>query len=167
MLGLDGAGKTQLLYQLQAQNQIISQPTTRVNVQTIHLQNNSSISVWDMGGHPQLRVLWFYYLQNTQIVIYVVDSADRDPNRIQQSKNELERLLNHQELENIPFIILFNKTDLPQAMNIEEIQEKFNITIGSKQTVTSHKIIATQITAISNTCVKEEVIKLLEKVIFE
>jgi GTPase SAR1 family protein len=40
----------------------------------------------------QIRPLWRHYFQNTQGLIFVVDSNDRD--RIGEARDELQRMLN-------------------------------------------------------------------------
>ena len=42
--------------------------------------------------HAQIRPLWRHYFQNTQGLIFVVDSNDRD--RIGEARDELHRMLN-------------------------------------------------------------------------
>ena len=39
---------------------------------------NISFTVWDVGGQDKIRPLWRHYYQNTQGVIFVVDSNDRE-----------------------------------------------------------------------------------------
>jgi GTPase SAR1 family protein len=46
---------------------------------------NISMSVWDVGGQDKIRPLWRHYYQNTQGLIFVVDSIDR--NRIEAGKS--------------------------------------------------------------------------------
>jgi hypothetical protein len=41
---------------------------------------------------PQIRPLWRHYFQNTQGLIFVVDSNDRD--RVGEARDELHRMLN-------------------------------------------------------------------------
>ncbi|CAL6011794.1 ADP-ribosylation_factor [Hexamita inflata] len=98
--------------------------------------------------------------------MYVVDSTDRDFNRLQQCRYELYKLLNYQELADIPFMIIFNKTDLANAMNNEEIQEYFNLTIGLQQivTATTHKVLAVRTSSISNKCA-QEIIRHLKNIV--
>jgi len=43
-------------------------------------------------GLFQIRPLWRHYFQNTQGLIFVVDSNDRD--RVGEAKDELHRMLN-------------------------------------------------------------------------
>jgi len=38
---------------------------------------NISFTVWDVGGQDKIRPLWRHYYQNTQGLIFVVDSNDR------------------------------------------------------------------------------------------
>ena len=45
----------------------------------------------DSAG-AQIRPLWRHYFQNTQGLIFVVDSNDRD--RIGEARDELHRMLN-------------------------------------------------------------------------
>lgn len=39
---------------------------------------NVTFTVWDVGGQEKLRPLWKHYFNNTDGLIFVVDSADRD-----------------------------------------------------------------------------------------
>ncbi len=43
-------------------------------------------------SHTQIRPLWRHYFQNTQGLIFVVDSNDRD--RVGEARDELMRMLN-------------------------------------------------------------------------
>ena len=46
----------------------------------------------DKSGFVQIRPLWRHYFQNTQGLIFVVDSNDRD--RVVEARDELHRMLN-------------------------------------------------------------------------
>ena len=61
------------------------------NVETVEYKN-ISFTVWDVGGQDKIRPLWRHYFQNTQGLIFVVDSNDRD--RIGEARDELHRMLN-------------------------------------------------------------------------
>ena len=39
---------------------------------------NINFTVWDVGGQDKIRPLWRHYYQNTQGIIFVVDSNDRE-----------------------------------------------------------------------------------------
>ncbi|KAJ4839621.1 hypothetical protein Tsubulata_026013 [Turnera subulata] len=64
---------------------------TRFNVETVEYKN-ISFTVWDVGGQDKIRPLWRHYFQNTQGLIFVVDSNDRD--RVVEARDELHRMLN-------------------------------------------------------------------------
>ena len=50
-----------------------------------------SFTVWDVGGQTKIRPLWQHYFQDTDAIIYVVDSADRE--RVSEAREELESIL--------------------------------------------------------------------------
>eukprot|EP00456_Euglypha_rotunda_P045277 TRINITY_DN3583_c0_g1_i7.p1 TRINITY_DN3583_c0_g1~~TRINITY_DN3583_c0_g1_i7.p1 ORF type:complete len:125 (+),score=26.96 TRINITY_DN3583_c0_g1_i7:137-511(+) len=83
MVGLDAAGKTTILYKLKLGEVVTTIPTIGFNVETVEYKN-ISFTVWDVGGQDKIRPLWRHYYQNTQGIIFVVDSNDRD--RIDDSK---------------------------------------------------------------------------------
>eukprot|EP00619_Florenciella_sp_RCC1007_P008993 CAMPEP_0205928366 /NCGR_PEP_ID=MMETSP1325-20131115/24648_1 /ASSEMBLY_ACC=CAM_ASM_000708 /TAXON_ID=236786 /ORGANISM="Florenciella sp., Strain RCC1007" /LENGTH=88 /DNA_ID=CAMNT_0053297393 /DNA_START=1 /DNA_END=263 /DNA_ORIENTATION=- len=77
--------------------------------------------MWDVGGCDKIRPLWRHYFQNTQALIFVVDSNDRE--RLPQAKEELQRMLQEAELHEAALLVLANKQDLPNAMSPAEIEE--------------------------------------------
>ena len=76
MVGLDAAGKTTILYKLKLGEIVTTVPTIGFNVETVEYKN-ISFTVWDVGGQDKIRPLWRHYYQNTQGLIFVVDSNDR------------------------------------------------------------------------------------------
>jgi len=73
----------------------------------------------------QIRPLWRHYFQNTQGLIFVVDSNDRD--RVGEARDELHRMLNEDELRDAVLLVFANKQDLPNAMNAAEITDKLGL----------------------------------------
>lgn len=51
----------------------------------------------------------------------MVDSNDRD--RLQQARDELNRMLNEDELRDAVLLVYANKQDLPNAMRVQEVAE--------------------------------------------
>ena len=49
---------------------------------------NVLFTVWDVGGQEKLRPLWRHYFNNTDGLIYVVDSQDRD--RVHKAAQEFK-----------------------------------------------------------------------------
>ena len=95
MVGLDAAGKTTILYKLKLGEVVTTIPTIGFNVETVEYKN-ISFTVWDVGGQDKIRPLWRHYYQNTQGLIFVVDSNDSD--RIDAARDEMHRMLNEDEL---------------------------------------------------------------------
>ncbi|KAK1769758.1 ADP-ribosylation factor family-domain-containing protein [Phialemonium atrogriseum] len=136
MVGLDAAGKTTILYKLKLGEIVTTIPTIEVavavadqwtegfNVETVEYKN-IQFTVWDVGGQDKIRPLWRHYFQNTQGIIFVVDSNDRD--RIVEAREELQRMLNEDELRDAILLVFANKQDLPNAMNAAEITDKLGL----------------------------------------
>jgi len=124
MVGLDAAGKTTILYKLKLGEIVTTIPTIGFNVETVEYKN-ISFTVWDVGGQDKIRPLWRHYFQNTQGLIFVVDSNDRE--RASEARDELMRMLNEDELRDALVLIFANKQDLPNAMNAAEITDKLGL----------------------------------------
>ena len=122
MLGLDNSGKTVILYQYKMEETVKTMPTIGFNVETIYY-NDLNLTIWDVGGN--IRYLWKHYYNGTAGIIFVVDSNDKD--RIEESAEELQKLLAEEQLINCPLLILANKQDLNDALPPGEIVEKIGI----------------------------------------
>ena len=99
-------------------------PTIGFNVETVEYKN-ISFTVWDVGGQDKIRPLWRHYYQNTQGLIFVVDSNDRD--RVEDAKDELNKMLNEDEMRDAVLLVFANKQDLPNAMPAAEVTEKLGL----------------------------------------
>ncbi|KAH9611208.1 hypothetical protein KSS87_007558, partial [Heliosperma pusillum] len=124
MLGLDAAGKTTMLYKLKIGEVVTTIPTLGFNVETVEYKN-VNFTVWDVGGQDAIRRLWRHYFQNTQGLIFVVDSNDRE--RVAEAKDELYKMLNEDELRDAVLLVLANKQDLPNVMTVSEIADKLSL----------------------------------------
>ena len=99
-------------------------PTIGFNVETVEYKN-ISFTVWDVGGQDKIRPLWRHYYQNTQGLIFVVDSNDSD--RIDAARDETHRMLNEDELRDAVLLVFANKQDLPNAMSAAEMTDKLGL----------------------------------------
>ncbi|RVE71931.1 hypothetical protein OJAV_G00056850, partial [Oryzias javanicus] len=95
MVGLDAAGKTTILYKLK------------------------------LGEIDKIRPLWRHYFQNTQGLIFVVDSNDRE--RVAESAEELSKMLLEDELKDAVLLVFANKQDLPNALSVSELADKLGL----------------------------------------
>ena len=124
MVGLDAAGKTTILYKLNVGEVVTTIPTIGFNVETIHYKN-IEMDCWDMGGQKKIRPLWHHYFENTDAIIFIVDS--NDPDRIAEAKEELALLMSHQLLKAAKLLVYANKQDLPNAMPPAVVMEKLGL----------------------------------------
>eukprot|EP00470_Lotharella_oceanica_P013554 CAMPEP_0170187792 /NCGR_PEP_ID=MMETSP0040_2-20121228/42600_1 /TAXON_ID=641309 /ORGANISM="Lotharella oceanica, Strain CCMP622" /LENGTH=213 /DNA_ID=CAMNT_0010434907 /DNA_START=33 /DNA_END=674 /DNA_ORIENTATION=- len=118
MVGLDAAGKTSMLYRLKLGEVVATVPTIGFNVETVEYKN-INFSVWDVGGQKAIRKLWRPYYHNTQGIIFVVDSCDKE--RMEIAQEELAYMLQEPELKNVPLLVLANKQDQSGAMNTKQV----------------------------------------------
>ncbi|CAI2352260.1 unnamed protein product [Caenorhabditis sp. 36 PRJEB53466] len=124
MLGLDGAGKTTILYKLKLNETVNTIPTIGFNVETVTFQK-ITLTVWDVGGQQKIRPLWKYYFPNTTTLVFVVDSSDVE--RIQDAKKELFGLLDEPELAKTHLLVFANKQDMPNAKTPAELTELLDL----------------------------------------
>merc|ERR1712124_156405 len=124
MVGLDAAGKTTILYKLKLGEIVTTIPTIGFNVETVEYKN-ISFTVWDVGGQDKIRPLWRHYFQNTQGLIFVVDSNDEA--RFEDAKQELSKMLGEDELRDAILLVFANKQDLPKAKTAAEITDKLGL----------------------------------------
>ena len=120
MIGLDAAGKTTMLYKLRLGEIVTTIPTIGFNVETVEYKD-INFTCWDVGGPDKIRPLWRHYYQNTDAIIFVVDSNDRE--RMPDFREEMQKQLAEEELRNATILIIANKQDLPNAANVDEVAE--------------------------------------------
>lgn len=125
MLGLDGAGKTTVLYKLKLNETVSTIPTIGFNVESVQPVKNVTFTVWDVGGQDKIRPLWRHYFVGCEGLVYVVDSVDRE--RFMEAKDELTWILNSEEMVGVPLVILANKQDMPRAYSPNDIATKLGL----------------------------------------
>ncbi|KAF2480907.1 P-loop containing nucleoside triphosphate hydrolase protein [Neohortaea acidophila] len=155
LLGLDNAGKTTLLEQIKGlytshhEPQLNTVPTVGQNVSVIDLPE-MYLRIWDVGGQHSLRGLWQSYFESCHAIVFVVDSTDigdgdisrlaSDNNastplkasantdaegRLGECKLVLESILQHQSTTGIPILVLANKQDCEDCVEVVRIKEGF------------------------------------------
>ncbi|XP_019140149.1 ADP-ribosylation factor-like protein 14 [Corvus cornix cornix] len=125
MLGLDSAGKSTLLYKFRYKDAFLTMPTIGFNVDMIEAGKDFTLTFWDVGGQKKMRELWSNFLEDTEGLLYVVDSSDK--RRLEESRREFELILKNESIKNIPVVVLANKQDLPGALNAEEITRRLKM----------------------------------------
>uniref|UniRef100_K3WH20 ADP-ribosylation factor n=1 Tax=Globisporangium ultimum (strain ATCC 200006 / CBS 805.95 / DAOM BR144) TaxID=431595 RepID=K3WH20_GLOUD len=129
ILGLDAAGKTTLLYKLKLGEVVMTIPTIGFNVEKFTYKN-IEFTAWDIGGQSGLRPLWKHYFQNTDAMIFVVDSTDED--RIPEAAELLVELFKREELQNAKLLVLANKQDHPGCMPLHDVREELRLDTVTK-----------------------------------
>lgn len=74
-----------------------------------------------MGGQKSLRSYWRNYFEQTDGLVWVVDSADR--RRLEDTAAELASLLKEERLAGATLLVLANKQDMPGALPPGEIEQ--------------------------------------------
>jgi len=72
------------------------------------------------------RPYWKNYYQNTDAIIYMVDSADKRRN--DEAAEELESLMSEELLATCPVLVFANKQDLINAQTSSEVMEYLELT---------------------------------------
>jgi len=119
MCGLDAAGKTTIIYKMKLGDAVCTIPTIGFNVETVSYQK-INFTMWDCGGPDKIRPLWRHYIEDrTVAVIWVVDSNDRE--RMEESCQELNKMI-FDPSQPAPYLLVYaNKQDLPNAMSRSEV----------------------------------------------
>ncbi|XP_034294978.1 ADP-ribosylation factor-like protein 14 [Pantherophis guttatus] len=125
MFGLDSSGKSTLLYKLKCNEVFLTEPTIGFNVEMIKTSKDMTLTIWDVGGQQKMRTAWDNYLEDMDCLVYVVDSSNK--RHLEESKKELELILKHDNIKNVPVVVLANKQDLPGALSAEEITQRLNM----------------------------------------
>ncbi|NXG66458.1 ARL11 protein, partial [Hemiprocne comata] len=122
MLGLDFAGKSTLLYKLKSGQAVETCPTVGFNVESLQTPCHISFTLWDVGGQGSLRASWPDYLEDTNTLIFVLDSADTA--RLPEATAALEEALSHPSMAGVPVLLLANKQEVPGALAPAELGER-------------------------------------------
>lgn len=136
LFGVDEVGKSSLVRRLRTGefNDNYFTPTRKFNIEYIQSEERGLLAFWDMPGQQSFRKKWLIGLQDSNIIVYMIDIANQ--RRFEESKKEFWNILNRSELNGIPLLIIGNKTDLmkyseddcnTQLQKLEqEISEVFN-----------------------------------------
>jgi Arf/Sar family protein len=118
ILGLDNAGKTTILKKLAGDEPTEQGPTQGFNIKSLSLEGRSA-KLCDLGGQRALRDFWQDYYENTDCIMYVVDSSDR--NRLEEAHASFVDVV--QGIPRVPVLVFANKQDLGTAKTPQIVAE--------------------------------------------
>ena len=127
--GLDNAGKTTLLTTMQ--NRDVNENTAPTKIFDIFdmIIEESKFVIWDAPGQVKYRKSWEKSLLKTDILLFLIDMADRI--RFQEASLELNAIIRKEDVENIPLVICFHKFDLKESKdNFAEASRIFQLSQG-------------------------------------
>jgi ADP-ribosylation factor related protein 1 len=94
------------------------------------------LKIWDVGGQHSLRKLWQSYYASCHAIVFVIDSSDigsgsladtptsgMDMGRLEECKLVLEDVLRHSDAEGVPLLVLANKQDREDCVEVVRIKE--------------------------------------------
>jgi small GTP-binding protein len=123
MFGLDRVGKTSISKRISENIFEKTSPTLWLNVHNFQFQNCQFVC-FDVGGQKQFRSFWKNYLDNSEILIFVLDGTERE--RFAEAKKELWKIL---EIcgKNLPLIVLNNKADIAEHVDNEILEKELSL----------------------------------------
>ncbi|XP_049776325.1 uncharacterized protein LOC126166016 [Schistocerca cancellata] len=147
VLGLNNSGKSTLLNQVTTGSTDAKTVKPTEGFRVTSLQNKDvSLNIWEIGGGPNVRPYWSNFLQDTDLLVFVVDAAD--DHNLPLAFRELKSLLGDERLAHVPLLVLANKQDLPNAKNSEEIADILDL---NSIPASKHKVRVVGTTAIPST----------------
>ena len=118
ILGLDNAGKTTIMKKACGEDVHEISPTVGFNIKSLEYKG-FVLNIWDVGGQKTIRTYWRNYFEQTDGIIWVVDSVDRF--RLEECKAQLRDILSQEKLAGASLMIFANKQDLGGSLSHEEI----------------------------------------------
>jgi ADP-ribosylation factor-like protein 2 len=133
---LDNAGKTTIVKTLCGLSIDHIEPTLGFQIHSLDYSSSTdttistdtpsfSINLWDIGGQSSIRAYWRNYFEQTDGVIWVVDSVDKS--RLSLVKEEFQLILQQEKLVGATLLVLANKQDVQGALTTDQIAEALQL----------------------------------------
>ena len=124
IFGLDNAGKTCVLNALTGNFDFETVPTVGLG-QKEFMYEETQVSMYDLGGSSNFRNVWTRFYAALWGFVYVADSADAD--RLEESKEVLDKMKTHAMMTGKPFVLIANKQDLDGAASGASVRESLGV----------------------------------------
>lgn len=99
------------------------------------------LKIWDVGGQKTFRKLWQSYYSSCHAIVFVIDSTDvgdadierlgsadlgdGELGRLGECREMLEVVLQHHETDGVPLLVLANKQDAADCVEVLKIKQGF------------------------------------------
>ncbi|CAH2350886.1 ADP-ribosylation factor-like protein 3 [[Candida] railenensis] len=151
--------------------------------------NNINLKFWDLGGQQSLRSMWSRYYRQCHGIIFVIDSTDTA--RFQECYDTLmeishnpswaateedgesstaseaqEHLMSQQDeaTVNVPILMMANKQDLPEAVDLVSLKTGVFIQVVSELEATDSKLLP--VSVLENQGLKESLEWLVTRLVY-
>ncbi len=95
---------------------------------------DTEFKIWDAPGQQSFRKTWGRGMDSSNMMVFVLDTADNK--RYEEAKKVLLQVTNDLETRNVPLLLLFHKTDLPESQaNLAAAKGVFNAALFSERKV--------------------------------
>lgn len=154
----------------------VGQNTTTIKFESTmdsHLSSqfkNINLKFWDLGGQRSLRNMWARYYSSCHGIIFIIDSTDSE--RFQESCDTLLEITRDEswfdssknEYVNVPILMLANKQDLPQAVDLVSLKTGVFIQLVSELEATDSKLLP--VSVLENQGIQESLDWLVTRLIY-
>jgi len=125
MLGLNGTGKTSILYRLIRNEKVRTAHTIGFNHETLE-HNGYNFDIWDLEYKPQDTLeFWKVHFTRAKGIIFVVDASS--PETLSKAKSTLSSFISEPDLSNLPLLVFLNKRDVVDSMNALQVLVGLNL----------------------------------------
>lgn len=137
LLGLDGAGKTSVMNQVcvihgdKQPYKVPPQPTQGFTVYRLKF-GSFTYNVWEIGGAENNRKYWSTFLQDTDLLIFMVDASNT--NKLSLAVSTFKQLLGDSRIDTVPILVVANKQDIPDALLPHQVKEALDV-----ESISPHK----------------------------
>lgn len=155
-------------------------PTVGQNTTTIRFEtgedsqlssqfNNINLKFWDLGGQKSLRSMWSRYFKSCHGIIFIIDSTDTE--RFQECHDTLMEIAHDKSWVdeenstlNVPILMMANKQDLPQAVDLVALKTGVFILLVSELEATDLKLLP--VSVLANQGIKESLEWLVTRLVY-
>ncbi|KAJ7087700.1 ADP-ribosylation factor family-domain-containing protein [Mycena crocata] len=95
-----------------------------MNVETITFGRHS-VTIWDFGGDARIRPLWRKFFWQAHAFVFVLDTSA--PARFADAREELHRMCREDCVAASPVLVLINKIDAVDAVDLVAIAQALDI----------------------------------------